>query len=306
MLLLAEFFSLFSTSLGFWITNPITFILPTTLSTPWTVHLALSWTFLVSAVFCWIMSLLTGNLSQIDRLWSVLPPLYSLIITLLTEDKGGLNTVLTVITGIWGSRLTLQFIWKGGYTLEGEDYRWAYVKDVFGGNKLALHIFNLFFIVIYQSILLLLLITPQIALLGEDMTLTTMDTILAVVFLFLVVMETLADRQQQAFQHRKHSGQVGDREVEDGFVQSGLWAYCRHPNFLCEILIWWVFAMVPLSRVRCGWSVVGAVCLTGLFTGSQDLTEQISASKYPEYRRYQETVPAFIPSVRMMTIKRRD
>ena len=140
------------------------------------------------------------------------------------------------------------------------------------------------------------------------MTLTALDIILSGVFLFLVAIETLADHQQQAFQHRKHSEKVveGDREVQDGFVQTGLWAYCRHPNFLCEILIWWVFAMVPLSRVGCGWSVVGAVCLTGLFTGSQDLTEQISASKYPEYRRYQERVPAYIPSVRMMTIKRRD
>jgi len=41
--------------------------------------------------------------------------------------------------------------------------------------------------------------------------------------------------------------------------------------------------------------MIGSLLLMLLFRGSADVSEGISASKYPEYKNYQKTVPIFIP-----------
>jgi hypothetical protein len=43
------------------------------------------------------------------------------------------------------------------------------------------------------------------------------------------------------------------------------------------------------------WTLVGAICYIFLFQGSTSFTEMITASKYPEYKEYQQRVARFIP-----------
>lgn len=181
------------------------------------------------------------------------------------------------------------------------------MRQTFAGRRIALQLFNLFFVVIYQNILLLLLVVPQVVMLPGNTRCDMTDLFTALTFLALVAVETMADNQQQVFQNTKYKliaeevERYGDYRA--GFLRGGLFAYCRHPNYVCEVLLWWVFALFSLPRVGINWSLVGAANLTGLFTGSVDLTEQISSNKYPEYAEYQKQVPAYIPSLRMMTIK---
>ena len=87
------------------------------------------------------------------------------------------------------------------------------------------------------------------------------------------------------------------RAEDPRFVQSGLFRYSRHPNFFFEQAQWWVlfaFGAIAAGSVL-QWTVVGPVLLTLLFLGSTRFTESISLSRYPEYRRYQETTSAQIP-----------
>lgn len=81
-----------------------------------------------------------------------------------------------------------------------------------------------------------------------------------------------------------------------GFVRSGLWKYSRHPNFFCEITMWWVFFAWSLASYGPNYSGLGALLLNLLFLGSTALTERISASKYPLYQEYQKEVSMLIPS----------
>ena len=115
---------------------------------------------------------------QVDRLWSILPPLYSAITTYYcVREKGVAQSsamlVMTLVSVLWGGRLTFQFIMKDGYSGSGEDYRWKYVREVYEGHYLALQVFNLFFIVIYQNILLFLLVVPQVVLFSLDTSCST-------------------------------------------------------------------------------------------------------------------------------------
>ena len=216
---------------------------------------------------------------------------------------------MSIAASIWGCRLTFQFLMKDGYTLKGEDYRWKYIKAEFAKrncSRIFYHLFNLFFIVVYQSILLLLLVVPQLVLVGQDLTMTIVDGLLLGLYLGLVITETIADHQQQDFQYHKYKAIENKLELQgdfkDGFVRSGLFRICRHPNFVCEVLLWWVFASLTLSRCGFNWSFIGAFSLSFLFTGSQDLTEQISCRKYPCYAEYQKIVPSFIPNVQIFKL----
>ena len=72
--------------------------------------------------------------------------------------------------------------------------------------------------------------------------------------------------------------------------------YSRHPNFAAEQSMWVViyFFSVSASKELFNWSGVGAFLLILLFRGSVDLSEGISAGKYPEYKKYQVCVCAII------------
>ena len=78
-------------------------------------------------------------------------------------------------------------------------------------------------------------------------------------------------------------------------MTSGLFNISRHPNFFCEISIWWVIFAFSVSSIGFNHSYVGALLLMLLFQGSTQLTEQISLEKYPHYSVYQKQVSRLIP-----------
>lgn len=73
-----------------------------------------------------------------------------------------------------------------------------------------------------------------------------------------------------------------------GFITTGLFRYSRHPNFFCEICMWWVMFLFSVGAVGLNLSGIGAGLLNLLFLGSTTLTEKISCEKYPEYTQYQK------------------
>ncbi len=67
------------------------------------------------SALCWIVSVITGDLSQVDRLWSILPPAYTVYFWSCAPDDGRL-TVMVLLTLAWGGRLTYNF-WRKGFSL---------------------------------------------------------------------------------------------------------------------------------------------------------------------------------------------
>ncbi|EOD25086.1 hypothetical protein EMIHUDRAFT_206176 [Emiliania huxleyi CCMP1516] len=89
-------------------------------------------------------------------------------------------------------------------------------------------------------------------------------------------------------------------EFGRGFLCSGLWRYSRHPNYFCEVAIWWAFYLFSLAAglPLVNWTISGAAFLTCLFVlphASLDVTEVLSSRKYPQYAEYQATVSRFFP-----------
>ena len=64
----------------------------------------------------------------------------------------------------------------GGYTANGEDYRWIHVREMFG--PVALQVFNFFFVAVFQNMLLLAISLPAlVALEHTDVAITAGDVV---------------------------------------------------------------------------------------------------------------------------------
>jgi steroid 5-alpha reductase family enzyme len=214
--------------------------------------------------------------------------------------------MMAILVTIWAARLTYNFGRRGGYSLkfwEGEeDYRWSILraKPEFQAKWRWIS-FNLFFISGYQMGLILLFTLPALKAMDSAEPLGGFDYFLALLFLFLVLIEFIADQQQYDFQEAKYKakreGQKLTAAQQIGFTHTGLWAYMRHPNYSAEQGIWIVFYFfsVAATGLWVNWSIAGALLLVLLFKGSSDFSEGVSAEKYPMYKKYQEQVGRFLP-----------
>lgn len=249
----------------------------------------------VGCAFAWIASLLTADTSWVDRMWSIVPVIYVWEFAGAAHLHSARLNVMAFVVTIWGARLTYNFARKGGYS-GVEDYRWAVLRDTM--SKGLFQLFNLFFIVLYQNALLVLITLPTwTAYQHKSKPFTIADVLLCVLFLACTGAETVADQQQWNFQTAKRSTIEAGGVPDQKFVQTGLFRFSRHPNYFFEIAQWWLlfFFGVVAARSIVEWTILGPVLLTLLFIGSTRFTEKISLSHYPEYARYQRSTSAVIP-----------
>ena len=251
------------------------------------------------------------------------------------------TTLMAVLATLWSVRLTYNFYRRGGYdgwpyNIFGgeEDYRWEILRrGTLGGwwallkNKYVWVVFNVVFVSFYQNWLLLYIATPSLVAWSMAMkqrhcndddgdlqssSLNVIDGIATVIFLFALVIESMADNQQLKFQTKKHAVKSGsdrtspdtNEDIVNGFCQSGLFAIVRKPNYAAEQLMWitYYFFSVAASESHgnyqwVNWSLGGFILLCLLFQGSGWLTEQISISKYAAYKDYQRRVPLYVPKI---------
>ncbi len=262
---------------------------------------------LIVALICFIVSEITRNYSQVDKLWSLMPIVYAGI-TLAAFPTSLRLWLMTILVALWGIRLSYNFSRKGGYNIvpwKGEeDYRWSIMqKQPALKGRLRFGLFNLLFISFYQQLLILLFSTPLlIAAQNNNLPLTFYDAIPAVLMFTFIVIETIADNQLFDFQQQKQNRRPREARLEDsfkkGFLSQGLFSKVRHPNFAAEQAIWvsLYFFGVSASGQWFNWTAIGSILLILLFQGSSMLTEIISSKKYPDYALYQKSVPRFVPN----------
>ena len=111
---------------------------------------------------------------------------------------------------------------------------------------------------------------------------------------FLV--EVAADAQKRRFRLRP--------ENADRFIATGLWARCRHPNYLGEILLWTGVAVTALPALD-GWrylTLVSPVFVWLLLTrvSGIPLLEAQADRRWgadPAYRAYKARTPVLVPRI---------
>ncbi|KAF4614106.1 hypothetical protein D9613_007865 [Agrocybe pediades] len=183
---------------------------------------------LLTTVVTWVASIVTSNVSQVDRLWTFLPTIYSAYFALLPalprsqpipffpyapkslgwhalrDYSPRALLMLTVIT-IWMFRLSYNTYRRGLFSLKDEDYRWVVLRSQL--HPALFQVVNLTFIAATQNVLLLLLGLPTYvaSVIQPHTPLVASDFALAGIALAILAIEFTADNQQFSFHSYKHA-----------------------------------------------------------------------------------------------------
>lgn len=106
--------------------------------------------------------------------------------------------------------------------------------------------------------------------------------------------ETVSDRQKTAFKN--------DSSMDGKFIDVGLWAWSRHPNYFGEITLWTGMAVLAIPALQ-GWqylTLISPVFVTVLLTRVSGLPmlEKRADKKWggqPDYEAYKSSTPVLIP-----------
>jgi steroid 5-alpha reductase family enzyme len=114
------------------------------------------------------------------------------------------------------------------------------------------------------------------------------------VWVFGFAIEATADAQKSRFR--------ADPENKGKFINTGLWAWSRHPNYFGEIVIWIGVAIIAVPVLR-GWqwvTLISPVFVTLLLTriSGVPILERRADEKWggqEDYEAYKEHTPVLIP-----------
>ncbi len=119
----------------------------------------------------------------------------------------------------------------------------------------------------------------------------------ALIWVIGFAIEVIADEQKRRFRNNPAN--------QDRFIQSGLWAVCRHPNYLGEISLWVGIAIiaVPALQGLNYLTLLSPVFVYLLLTriSGIPLLEQRGRQRWgdnPDYQRYLANTPRLLPGLR--------
>ena len=106
--------------------------------------------------------------------------------------------------------------------------------------------------------------------------------------------EAIADAQKQAFR--------ADAANQGRFIQSGLWAWSRHPNYFGEIVLWTGIALIALPALS-GWQYVTLISPLFVYllltrVSGIPMLESRADERWgdePEYQAYKARTPVLFP-----------
>ena len=234
-------------------------------------------------------SLAADNSSIYDPYWSVLPPLVALYWWLQPGAASGSTVRPLIVSGLvlaWAARLTFNWArrWEG---LGSEDWRYRDFRTQWGRGYWVGSFFGIHLVPTLIVYLACLPFWPVSAAGSQPVGL--LDLAAAVVTTGAILIETAADEQLQRFL-------TGPREPGQ-LLDTGLWAYSRHPNYFGEVAFWWGIWLFGLAAAPAfWWTVVGPLVMTALFVLiSIPMVDRRSLVRRPAFADYSRRVSSLVP-----------
>lgn len=197
----------------------------------------------------------------IDSAWGVSCMVITLTsLALHTSTISSYKIVVTGLLLLWGMRLSWHIFGRFRRSSE-QDKRYTTLMQSWSGH-LGRNAYLRIYVV--QALLASLVSLPiLISITEQEAPRQALFIVGLALWLFGFLFEAAADAQLKHFSTQPNN--------KGKLLQSGLWAYSRHPNYFGEITLWWGFAIMALS-VPYGWiGLIGGgtityliVCISGL------------------------------------------
>jgi len=242
----------------------------------------------VATVVIFIFSVRLKNSSMYDAYWSVIPPLIAIYFMIELPDGNLMRQLLiTSVVSFWAIRLTLNWA-KGWPGLHHED--WRYTKLAEDTGK-AYWLVSFLGIHLFPTVLVFLGCIPMYYAMASSAPIGVWDVVAALVAIIATIIEYVSDEQLRAFKSRVSEG-------TSSIMDSGIWAYSRHPNYFGEVLFWcgvMIFAL-GIDYQEYLWTGSGFLAMVILFQFiSIPMMEKRHRAKRPEYDDYVRRVSRLVP-----------
>lgn len=238
---------------------------------------------LVMGAITWLYSLFRNDVSIVDSLWTLMFLAGAVTYAMFADNFSERNILLLILITVWAIRLSV-FLTVRNWGKE-EDRRY---QEIRANNQPYFNIKSLYIIFGLQAGLAWVISIPLLFALSVEANIGIIELIATAIWIIGFVFEAVADLQLYRFKSNpENSGKVLD---------TGLWAYSRHPNYFGEFLIWWAYFLFALS-IGAWWTVFSPLLMTLLLlkVSGVSLMEKDITGRRADYRRYIDTTNAFIP-----------
>ncbi len=199
-------------------------------------------------------------------------------------DFGARGFLVSILVSVWGLRLASHIYFRN--RSRKEDYRYLAWRKEWGK---WFYLRSYVQIYLLQGFLLFLIVFPVLVInRNSGPLLGWLDFIGVAVWFSGFFFEAVGDAQLAKF--------TKDPSNKGKIMQSGLWAYTRHPNYFGEAVLWWGIWIVSLSAQSSWFSILGPLTITLLLTkvsGIPMLEKKMSEN--PEFAEYKRRVSIFFP-----------
>lgn len=255
---------------------------------------------LIIMLVLWLISLWKRDVSIVDIYWGsafvVLTGAFAFSAAQIDEGMKPPLTLLMVLVGVWGLRLTWH-LWRRNSKLP-EDRRYTAMRV---GREKYFGIWSLFAVFFFQGILSWWISLPlafaQVLNSGEaeaGFYWNVATLIGLIVWVLGFAFESIGDRQLADFKKDpSNKGKVMDQ---------GLWRYTRHPNYFGDACLWWGFWIISLGCSGDFWPMTALTILSPItmtffllnISGVAMLEKDI-ATRRPDYAAYIKRTSSFFP-----------
>ncbi len=240
---------------------------------------------LLAYMSLWFAISLVGKRNNVaDVAWGLGFVLMTWVSYFLSGGSGIRGILVGILVSIWGLRLAWHIYRRNKG--KAEDYRYMAWRKEWGR---WFYLRSYLQVYLLQGVLLFLIVIPVLLInKSSGPALGALDVLGGAIWLFGFYFEAVGDAQLARF--------IKNPANKGKLMQSGLWAYTRHPNYFGEVTQWWGLWLIATSIPNGWFGIIGPITITFLIlkvSGIPMLEKKMMEN--PEFSEYKKSVSMFFP-----------
>jgi steroid 5-alpha reductase family enzyme len=238
---------------------------------------------LIIAAGTWVLGTAKRDVSVVDSVWPILFLAAAYVYIRRSAPQAPRDVWMLALVAIWAIRLAVYLTWRNWG--EPEDHRYQAIR---ANNQPNFAFKSLFIVFLLQGVLAWIVSLPLLATANSTQPMQALDYLGALVVLFGIWFETIADTQLAGFK--------ADAANRGKVLDHGLWRYTRHPNYFGEFCVWWGFYLMAVGAGG-WWTLPGPLLMSVLLLKVSGVTllEKDISERRPGYRDYIQRTNTFFP-----------